>query len=67
MPEFGTMHDKCKFAVDFILEQVSNKMSAKAGIKKTLMSFKEGLRSHGKAAKDAQMAKFSQLECLEVY
>ena len=61
------MHDKAKFAVDFILAHITAKMNADAGIKKTQMSFREGLRRHGKAAEAALMAEFAQLEDLGVY
>ena len=61
------MQDKCKFAMEFVLAHVSAKMSANAGIKKTQMSFKEGLRRHGRAAEAALMSEFPQLESLEVY
>ena len=61
------MHDKCKFAAHYVLTQVANKMKADAGIRKTQMSFKEGLRRHGKAAEAALMNEFAQLEALDVY
>ena len=64
---FASAHDKCKFAAHYILTHVTNAMNADAGIKKTQMSFIEGLRRHGKAAEAALMAKFAQLEDLGVY
>ena len=45
MKAFASSHDKCKFAAHYVLAHVSNSMQADAaaGIKKTQMSFKEGL------------------------
>jgi hypothetical protein len=58
---------KVKFAVDFVLAHVSHNMHQDAGIKKTQMSFKQGLLRYGKAAEAALMKEFAQLEDLNVY
>jgi hypothetical protein len=42
-------------------------MEADAGIKKTQMSFKEGMKRYGQAAEAALMKEFAQLEDLNVY
>jgi hypothetical protein len=67
MKKLGSLHDKCKFAMDFVLAHISAKMKTDAGIKKTQMSFKEGLRRYGRATEAALMAEFAQLESLDVY
>ena len=68
MKGFASKQDKCKFAAHYVLAYVAtNSMKTDAGIKKTQMSFKEGLRRHGKATEAALMAEFSQLEELDVY
>ena len=58
---------KAKFAVDFVLAHVTNGMQQDAGIKKTQMSFKQGLLKYGKDAEAALMKEFAQLEDLHVY
>jgi Reverse transcriptase (RNA-dependent DNA polymerase) len=63
----STPSNSTKFAMDFVLAHVTSQMSQDAGIKKTQMSFKEGLRRYGKAAETALMKEFAQLEDLEVY
>ena len=67
MKSFVSSHDKCKFAAHYVLAHVANRMKADAGIRKTQMSFKEGLRRHGRAAEAALMTEFGQLEELDVY
>jgi hypothetical protein len=56
-----------KLAVHYVLAYVANGIKADVGIKKTQMSFKEGLRRHGKAAEAALMTEFARLEELNVY
>jgi hypothetical protein len=58
---------KAKFAMDFVFAHVTDGMNGDAGIKKTQMSFKEGLRRYGKDAEAALMKEFAQLEDLDVY
>jgi hypothetical protein len=58
---------KTKFAVNFVLAHIKQSMDADAGIKKTQMSFKEGLKRYGKEAEAALMKEFAQLEDLNVY
>jgi hypothetical protein len=58
---------KAKFAVHFVLAHVTSSMQQDAGIKKTQMSFKQGLLKYGKDAEAALMKEFAQLEDLHVY
>jgi hypothetical protein len=53
--------------VNFVLAHIKQSMDADAGIKKTQMSFKEGLKRYGKEAEAALMKEFAQLEDLNVY
>ena len=58
---------KAKFDVNFVVAHIKQSMDADAGIKKTQMSFKEGLKRYGKEAEAALMKEFAQLEDLNVY
>jgi hypothetical protein len=51
----------------YVLARVTDKMNQDAGIKKTQMSFKEGLRRYRNAAEAALMKEFAQLKDLNVY
>ena len=61
------VESKTKFAMDFVLAHVGSSMDADAGIKKTEMSFKKGLQQYGRAAEEALMKEFAQLQDLNVY
>jgi len=61
------MNNRAKFAMNFVLAHVTDGMNQDAGIKKTQMSFKEGLRRYGKDAEAALMKEFAQLEDLNIY
>jgi hypothetical protein len=50
-----------------VLAHVANRMKPDAGIRKTQMSFKEGLHRHGRAAEAALMTEFAQLEELDIH
>jgi hypothetical protein len=54
-------------AMKFVLAHGTDKMNQDAGIKKTQMSFKEGLRRYRNAAEAALMEEFAQLEDLIKY
>jgi hypothetical protein len=61
------LDDRQEFATNFVFTHIKQNMEADAGIKKTQMSFREGVRRYGKAAEEALMKEFAQLEDLNVY
>jgi Reverse transcriptase (RNA-dependent DNA polymerase) len=65
--QVSPVDSKTKFAMDFVLAHVGSSMDADAGIKKTQMSFKQGLKQYGRAAEEALMKEFAQLQDLNVY
>jgi hypothetical protein len=59
--------DNARFAMDFVLAHVTKSAKQDAGIKKTQMSFRQGLQRYGHRAEAALMKEFAQLEDLNVY
>ena len=64
---FRAQTDKTKFAMDFVMAHMNEGMQQEAGIKKTQMSFRQGLQQYGQRAEAALMKEFAQLEDLNVY